>query len=351
MAAAVLLVIGLAVLTVAPALEAVARWLGIGAVRIERTDQPVVTGPASSTSPAAVAPTRPDGSIDVEAVAERVPFEVRLPTAEVAGEPTAASTDPSVPSGLIEVRYPGFTLVELASQPGGAPVLAKFLGPGTETTPVTVAGQPGLWITGDPHEVAFIDPDGTTRLDRVRGRGRRAAVGGRRRDLPHRGSAVARRGARRRRLPPLIPRPRREPRALERCTRGMAAERSARRPLARWWTALVVAFALAPAVVACGPDGPGEQAGAKPVPERGPRRIPSPIRAATPASPSSSPMTVSPASRSGPPPRAGWWAARWPHQTGRPCSAPETRLLATGRGSRCSASIPVPAPRSPWASP
>jgi hypothetical protein len=167
-AAAVLLVIGLAVLTVAPAREAVARWLGIGAVRIERTDQPVVTGPASSTSPGAVAPTRPDGSIDVEAVAQRVPFEVRLPTAEVAGEPTAASTDPAVPSGLIEVRYPGFTLVELASQPGGAPVVAKFLGPGTETAPVTVAGQPGLWITGDPHEVAFIDPDGATRLDRVR---------------------------------------------------------------------------------------------------------------------------------------------------------------------------------------
>jgi hypothetical protein len=170
-AAAVLLVIGLAVLTVAPAREAVARWLGIGAVRIERTDQPVVTGPASSTNPGAVAPTRPDGSIDVEAVAQRVSFEVRLPTAEVAGEPTAASTDPAVPSGLIEVRYPGFTLVELASQPDGVPVLAKVLGPGTETTPVTVAGQPGLWISGDPHEVAFIDPDGATRLDRVRGAG------------------------------------------------------------------------------------------------------------------------------------------------------------------------------------
>ena len=45
----------------------------------------------------------------------------------------------------------------------------------------------------------------------------------------------------------------------------MEAERSAHRPLARWWRASVVAFALAPALVACGPEGPGEQAGAKPV--------------------------------------------------------------------------------------
>ena len=188
-----------------PAREAVARWLGIGAVRIERTDQPVVTGPASSTSPAAVAPTRPDGSVDVEAVARRVPFEVRLPTAEVAGEPTAASTDPAVPSGLIEVRYPGFTLVELASQPGGAPVLAKFLGPGTDDD----AGhgcRPARALDhrrpsrGRLHRPGRRDPAGP----RPPG-GRRAAVGGRRRDLPHRGRAVARRGARRRRLPPLIP--------------------------------------------------------------------------------------------------------------------------------------------------
>ena len=128
--------------------------------------------------------------------------------------------DPAVPSGLIEVRYPGFTLVELASQPGGAPVLAKFLGPGTETAPVTVAGQPGL---GSPATL-MRSPSSTLMArpgpDRCPPGGRRAAVGGRRRDLSHRGSAVARRGARRRRLPPLIPDARRERLALERCRGG-----------------------------------------------------------------------------------------------------------------------------------
>lgn len=169
-AAAVALVVGLSVAAVAPAREAVARWLGIGAVRIERTDEP---GPRTSTPVDSLPapPTLPGGAVDLDALVGSLPFAVRLPGAGIAGEPKGAAADPAVPSGLIEVRYPSFTLVALASEPGSAPVLSKTLGPGTDTVPVVVGASDGLWITGDPHEVAFLDPDGTYQLDRVRGAG------------------------------------------------------------------------------------------------------------------------------------------------------------------------------------
>lgn len=169
-AAAIVLVVGLAVAVVAPAREAVARWLGIGSVRIERTDDPAPT-PPTSTSALPPAPMLPDGALDLEAVAERLPFPVRLPAAEAAGEPTGAAVDPAVPAGLMAVRYPGFTFVAVGSQPGSTPVLWKTLGPGTESEPVVIGGDEGLWITGDPHEVAFVDPDGNPQRDRVRGAG------------------------------------------------------------------------------------------------------------------------------------------------------------------------------------
>ena len=162
-AAAVLLVIGLAVLTDAPAREAVSA--GSESAPSASSGPTSRWSPARRPTPARLPSLRPGPTDPSMSGPWQGMLEVRLPTAEVAGEPTAASAGPCGSSGLIEVRYPGFTLVELASQPGGVPVLAKFLGPGTETTPVTVAGQPGLWITGDAHEVAFIDPDGTTRPD------------------------------------------------------------------------------------------------------------------------------------------------------------------------------------------
>lgn len=167
-AAAIVVVVGLAVVAVAPARQAVARWLGIGAVRIERTNEPPATPPPSTTSELPPAPTLADGSVDLDAVAADLPFPVELPSSEVAGEPVAAAIDPEVPSGLLEVRYPTVTFVAVAAQVGGLPVLGKTLGPSTVIEPVVVGGADGLWITGDPHEVGFVDPDGEVRLDRVR---------------------------------------------------------------------------------------------------------------------------------------------------------------------------------------
>ncbi len=167
-AAAVVLVVVATTLAVAPAREAVARWLGIGGVRIVRIEQTDQTDRSDVSAPPATTAPGPDAPVDLDAVVRRLPFVVRLPATDTVGEPQAAAVDPAVPSGLLEVRYRDVTLVALASQPGGQPVLTKVLGPGTTTRPVRVGVASGLWITGDPHEVAFVDPDGAFQVDRVR---------------------------------------------------------------------------------------------------------------------------------------------------------------------------------------
>ncbi|MGI8916527.1 MAG: hypothetical protein ACR2JY_22605 [Chloroflexota bacterium] len=40
--------------------------------------------------------------------------------------------------------------------------LSKLAGPGTTISPATVAGQPGFWLTGQPHEVLYQDSGGVT---------------------------------------------------------------------------------------------------------------------------------------------------------------------------------------------
>ena len=137
------------------------------------------------------------GSVDLDAAAGSLPFPLRLPDPALTGELLDAEVDPSVPVGLIELRYDGVTLVEIGSQRDAPPILGKLLPAGTTVTPVTVGDRPGSWLTGDPHEVMSMDPDGEIRVDTVRRAGDVLESGGRWRDLPHRGRAVARGRARR----------------------------------------------------------------------------------------------------------------------------------------------------------
>jgi hypothetical protein len=163
-AAVAVVVVLTAVLAITPTRHAVARWFGIGAVRITQTDSTLPTV-SESTEPSISAPST---SFDLDTVARALPFRVRVPDPALAGAPIAATVDPAVPSGLIEIRYDEFTLVELASQTGLPPVVEKLLGPGTTTETVTVEGRPGVWISGAPHQVASIDPNGNFTIDTVR---------------------------------------------------------------------------------------------------------------------------------------------------------------------------------------
>jgi hypothetical protein len=47
-------------------------------------------------------------------------------------------------------------------------VAVKELGPGATAEPVTVSGEPGFWISGEPHVLVYLDPSGRPFEDRVR---------------------------------------------------------------------------------------------------------------------------------------------------------------------------------------
>lgn len=61
--------------------------------------------------------------------------------------------------GLIVTSFPGAT---------GTPVMRKDLGPATRLEALTVAGHPGYWVSGRPHEVGLAAPSGEMLPDTVR---------------------------------------------------------------------------------------------------------------------------------------------------------------------------------------
>ena len=163
LAAAILVVTLTGLAVVPPTRQALADWLGVGGVRIIRTDQPPPTGPPDRRPPQS---TLPPTAVDDAAAS--LSFDVRRADPGRAGPPLAVAAEPRVATGLLEIRYRAFTLVQLASAPGEPPALDKFVDEGTSVRPVTVDGQDGFWISGEPHEIGFVGRDGRLDADSVR---------------------------------------------------------------------------------------------------------------------------------------------------------------------------------------
>jgi hypothetical protein len=150
---------------------AVADFLGIGGVRID-------TG-GSAPSPAAELDLGERTSL--ARAQESVAFEVRLPSA--LGQPDSVWLDAGVAGGQVALAYeassnlpaaPGTNLGALVTLFSDAQVseiaLKKVTGsqPGTTYEPVTVEGQQGFWISGEPHVIAYLEADGDIRNETVR---------------------------------------------------------------------------------------------------------------------------------------------------------------------------------------
>lgn len=154
----------LAAVAIPPSREAIADLLGIGAVEIRHEPESAAPPTGSSRGrdgPSAVA-------TDLATARDIVNFPIRLPEGAIGTTPRGVTVDRSVPGGLVTLDYGSFTLVEVASPDGAGPTLAKFIGPGSHMRDVSVRGQPGLWITGVHHELAFIDREGKVRRATVR---------------------------------------------------------------------------------------------------------------------------------------------------------------------------------------
>ena len=121
--------------------------------------------------------------------AQRVGFPVLIPAALglpdavyvlLATDTPAPGTSPAPPGGLVTLVYQprpdlpavaetgvGLLLGEFQGSTDQA-FLSKMAGPGTQIAPVTVAGQPGFWLSGQPHEFLYRDANGVARQQTLR---------------------------------------------------------------------------------------------------------------------------------------------------------------------------------------
>jgi len=161
LAAAVVLLVAL--VAIPGSRRTIARWFGVGSVRIE----PVATVPA--TSPAADElglgpPVRPEVAI----AATGLP----LPVAPSLGEPSSFHL-PGGPQIVARYDVGGRTvLVAVLAGTTDEPVFGKQASP-DHVTAVDVPGRdgstaPGVWIDGEPHTFDYLDADGRPSTERLR---------------------------------------------------------------------------------------------------------------------------------------------------------------------------------------
>jgi hypothetical protein len=161
LAAAVVLLVVLVVALPGPR-RTVARWFGIGAVRIERV--PAAPRTATVTTPQSD-PLRlgPPVTADDAMAATGLP----LPVAAVLGDPESFH----VPGGpQIVARYDVGGRDVLVAVLGGTTDEAVFLKRASsgQITDVDVDGTSGLWVTGEPHDFGYVDTDGELASERLR---------------------------------------------------------------------------------------------------------------------------------------------------------------------------------------
>lgn len=118
--------------------------------------------------------------VDLASVDEAAGYAVLLPTLPELGPPLAVYVDREPPHARVSAIYPA-----TASFPGAPGVEAavlvtefpgrieegyfqKGIGPDTTVVPVTVAGHAGFWVSGQPHELLYIGPDGSVETDSIR---------------------------------------------------------------------------------------------------------------------------------------------------------------------------------------
>jgi len=169
------------ILAVPPARTTVAHWLGIRGVEITpvRTLPPIAT----RTPRPPATPTVPGDSLGLgvpvtEAAAQaRAGFTPLVPAAF--GTPDAVWVRDDFGGVVTQLYLPrpdlpaagatgvGLLVTEFRAATD-ARLFEKFVDPQTQVVPVTVGGEPGFWISGAPHELGYVLPDGSDVVDSLR---------------------------------------------------------------------------------------------------------------------------------------------------------------------------------------
>jgi hypothetical protein len=162
-AAAALVAIFVALMAFSPGVRsAVLEALGLQGARIERREP-------SPQARAAGGRLRLGAPTTLAAARDRAPFDVVVP--DDPGSPDGVFFDGRAPAGgqvaFVWTR-PGrpLLLTQIAALP--EPVVGKAAGAGTRIEELSIDGEPGFWLSGAPHEFAFITPDHEFRTQRLR---------------------------------------------------------------------------------------------------------------------------------------------------------------------------------------
>ena len=141
------------------------------------TATPLASQPSASSPSASVAPTAPGpvgAGLDLgfQTTLSEAPglggFPLALPTSSSVGPPDTVwfregrvSLVWKAGLGLPETRASGVGLL-LTEFRGSVnqDFFQKMIGPGTTISPVMVGGVAGWWISGEPHEIVYLDPRG-----------------------------------------------------------------------------------------------------------------------------------------------------------------------------------------------
>jgi hypothetical protein len=176
-AALALLLLATGIVVATPsAREAVARRLGLLGVDIH------LGGPAPTvTSAGRRAPANLDlglgRRVTLEQARAAVGFRLLLPTARGFERPDAAYLTDDIPGGRVDLVWrprpglpaspftdAGLLLTELQ----GKPFAGKFVKSATQLEEVTVAGELGYWLSGEPHGFVYQDRGGSVRSESAR---------------------------------------------------------------------------------------------------------------------------------------------------------------------------------------
>jgi hypothetical protein len=134
-----------ALLAIPQTRAAILRVLEIGGVRIERTeDQPTATRTAAITG----------GTVTLDQARRAVRFTLLVPS-----QYERVNLHRGVPGGMVSFLWDGYVLSEWQ----GEQLFEKSVGPRSRIRQVQVDFAPGVWITGAPHAVTYLDREGEPR--------------------------------------------------------------------------------------------------------------------------------------------------------------------------------------------
>jgi hypothetical protein len=110
----------------------------------------------------------------------RIDFPIQLPALPSLAEPDAVYVDDDPIGGRVTAVYPARPGLPEANESGVGLLITQFragfdeqvvvkeAGPGTRVEQLSVNGDPGYWVEGDPHSVVYVDEAGSMFPDTLR---------------------------------------------------------------------------------------------------------------------------------------------------------------------------------------